>query len=284
MCIVKSPFILVYTKKMKLMKIILYSLAIIAFCTGIYLWVQSYLQSNPTILSGSTLSSVQFLSKEETQNVLNEDADHYYNRFQEHDLLVRGVKTKDEYLAKIANSACEVDPEIQEKIEDCIERLHARMETMEQEEIEGILIAKLKTLPWKLGFTCDKEYENGLPHTRGDVILLNNKDVKSRTITETCRLLLHEQTHVYQKTVDMKKYLEENYDTLTLSKEEVQKLPANPDTDGKAYVHKTSGEKYLGQYSKKPKHFRDIQYSSDDGVKKEHPYEYAAYKMETLYE
>ena len=128
MCIVKSAFILVYTV-MKLMKIILYSLAILAFCIGIYLWVQSYLQSNPTILSGSS-SSVQFLSKEETQNVLNEDADHYYNRFQEHDLLVRGVKTKDEYLAKIANSACEVDPEIQEKIEDCIERLQSRIETM----------------------------------------------------------------------------------------------------------------------------------------------------------
>jgi len=26
----------------------------------------------------------------------------------------------------------------------------------------------------------------------------------------------------------------------------------------KHYIHKTSGEKYLGQYSKKPKHFRDI--------------------------
>ena len=28
----------------------------------------------------------------------------------------------------------------------------------------------------------------------------------------------------------------------------------------KHYIHKTSGEKYLGQYLKKPKHFRDIQY------------------------
>ena len=133
---------------MKLLKTILYSLAILAFCIGIYLWVQSYLKSNPTILSiSSSSSSVQFLSKEETQNVLNDDTDHYYNRFQTDDLLVRGVKSKDEYLAKIANSACEVDPEIQEKIEDCIERLQARMETMQQEEIEGIRIAKLKTLP-----------------------------------------------------------------------------------------------------------------------------------------
>ena len=36
-------------------------------------------------------------------------------------------------------------------------------------------MGKLLDLKWKIGFICDKFYENGLPHTRGDTILINNQ-------------------------------------------------------------------------------------------------------------
>lgn len=259
---------------MKTWKIFTVILALLSFCIGIYLWILPKLNSK---------QSVVFLSKKETQDILNADADHYYSRFNKTDYQVRGVKNKEEYLAKIANSACNVDFEVEEKLEYCIEKLQKLLNNTKETQniVNGVSLEELMKLPWKIGFTCDKHYENGLPHTRGDTILLNNKDVTTRTIDETCKLLLHEQTHVYQKTKDMKSYLDENFDITNITEEEKTKIPANPDTDGVVYKDKKTGELFQGQYNSQPKHFRDIDFKSGD-FQKEHPFEYMAYKMESL--
>ena len=85
---------------MKVWKIILFIIAFITFNYGIYFWFKEYIKNNV---------HVHFLSKEETQTILNNDADHYYSRFQKNDLKARKVKSKKDYLAKIANSACDGD-------------------------------------------------------------------------------------------------------------------------------------------------------------------------------
>jgi hypothetical protein len=260
---------------MKLWKTILLIIALVSFSCAIYLWLQEY---------SKTQTEIEFLSEEETQTILNNDADHYYSRFQKNDLKARGVKSKKDYLAKIANSACDGDPEIEEKIDFCIGRLKQRFTKLKQETIEGVSIDKLSALPWKIGFTSDKSYENGLPHTRGDTILLNVRTVKTKTIDDLCRLLLHEQTHVYQKQIDLGSYLKEEYDNMSISKEELAKIPANPDTDLNTYRHKKTGEVFMAQYNDSPKYFRDVVFKSGkDDVTKEHPYEYMAYKMEEIF-
>lgn len=260
---------------MKIWKIILFIIAFITFNYGIYIWFEEYIKNNV---------HVHFLSKEETQAILNNDADHYYSRFQKNDLKARKVKSKKDYLAKIANSACDGDPEIEEKINFCVKRLKKRFESLKQETIEGVSIDKLSELPWNIGFTCDKSYENGLPHTRGDTIILNLRTVKKTTIDDLCRLLLHEQTHVYQKQIDLSSYLKEEYDNMSISKEELAKIPANPDTDLNTYRHKKTGEVFMAQYNDSPKYFRDVVFKSGkDDVTKEHPYEYMAYKMEEIF-
>ena len=269
---------------MSYLKIILIGLAFLCFFVGMYIWLYPTIQSSG-IFTGNGENNVNFLTKEETQELLNKDADHYYERFQKDDLLVRGVKSKEDYLEKIANSACDGDVEVEEKITDCIGKLQKRMAQLKNETIEGISIEKMATLPWKIGFTCDKNYENGLPHTRGDVILLNNRDVQTRTISEVCRLLLHEQTHVYQKQISMATYLGENYENINISESERKRIPANPDTDLNVYKDKKDGTVYMGQYEEKPKHFRDIRFSGGDGKDSqyEHPYEKIAYAIEKIY-
>jgi len=257
---------------MNFLMILLIILAIVSFIVGIYYWLQFT----------STKLSLTFLTETETQTVLNNDADHYYDTFQKEDLKVRHVKSKQDYLGKISKSSCDGNIEIEEKITYCVEKLHTYMKQYTGQTIEGVTIDDLMKLPWKIGFICDKVYENGLPHTRGDVIILSNLHIQSLTIPEVCRLLLHEQTHVFQKKYGMTDYLKTHYDTVTVHDKEKKRIPANPDTDGLVYKDKSNGTVFQGQYNKTPKFFRDITFTNGDHTM-EHPFEYMAYQLEKLF-
>jgi hypothetical protein len=252
--------------------ILLLLLAFLSLCAGIYYWFHF-----------STIQlSLTFLTESETQTILNNDADHYYDTFQKTDLKVRGAKSKQDYLGKISKSGCDGNIEIEEKITHCVGKLQTYMKQYSGKTIEGVSIDEWMKLPWKIGFICDKVYENGLPHTRGDVIILSNQHIQTLTIPEVCRLLLHEQTHVYQKKFGMSDYLQTHYDTVPISDKDKKRIPANPDTDGLVYKDKSSGKVFQGQYNKQPKFFRDITYASGDHTT-EHPFEYMAYQLEQLF-
>ena len=51
----------------------------------------------------------------------------------------------------------------------------------------------------KIGFVCNNNYENGLPHTRGDIIILNKNKFMINSDIKNMKTLIHEQVHVYQK-------------------------------------------------------------------------------------
>ena len=258
----------------KIWKWVTFGIALLCFGAAVYFWLESKSISTPLI---------NILSASETQSVLNNDADHYYDKFHEVDYKVRNVKSKREYLAKIAKSGCDGDIEVVEKVTDCIEKVHNHLIPKISETIHGINIHKFLTTKWNIGFTCDKHYENGLPHTRGDVIILNNKNIQTRTISEVCKLLIHEKSHVYQKSEDMTKYLDEHYTEVKRKDYKDTKIPANPDTNDMVYRSKESNEVLQGKYNKKPKHFRDVKFTQNDHSL-EHPFERIAYQMESLYE
>jgi hypothetical protein len=128
---------------------------------------------------------IEILSAEEMQRVITEDADNYYDKFHTVDFKVRDVTNKRTYLEKISKSGCSAETDIIEKVRSCIETVHTQLSaTKRNETIHGINIDIFLKIPWRIGFTCDMKYENGLPHTRGDVIILNNKDIQSRTVNE----------------------------------------------------------------------------------------------------
>lgn len=259
---------------MKYWKIICFALAFLCFGAGLYFWIKSTMVKNT--------DKVIFLTPEETQAILNDDADHYYQTFHKVDLKVRKSKNLNDYLAKIANSGCDGVEENKEKVLDCIEKVTNKLSTRRGETIEGIQIGKLLDLEWRVGFTCDNFYEDGLPHTRGNVIILNNQDIQRRNIYEMCQLLIHEKVHIYQKTYkdDVDSFISENFEKVR-EKEENSNIPANPDVDN--FIYKDSDGTVLeSTYAKKPKHFRDIAFPKDDHTL-EHPYEKIAYTLEKLY-
>lgn len=257
-------------------KLLFIILAFISFGAAIYFYFSSKMIQNT--------DHVIFLSDTETQHVLNQDADHYYQTFHKVDLKVRKSKNLQDYLAKIAKSGCEGSEENKEKIIDCIEKVNKQLYNKRSDTVEGINIGSLLDLPWKIGFTCDKFYENGLPHTRGDVIVLNNLDIERRNMVEMCRLLIHEKVHVYQKS----SYKEEFQKSLETKYEKTDKLrdahnaPANPDIDAHIYRKKDDDTLMDSTYSKNPKHFRDVKFPNNDHTL-EHPFESVAYSLENLY-
>lgn len=258
----------------KIWKIALFILAFLSFGAAMYFFLKSKMVKNT--------EKIVFLTSAETQEILNHDADHYYQSFNKTDLKLRKSKTLAEYLEKISDSASEGGEENKEKIIDCIGRIDEKLHSGTTMK-EGVDIQKFLEMDWRIGFTGDTFYENGLPHTRSNVIILNNKDIEKKSITDLCRLLIHEKVHVYQKTypTEFSKYLAENFE-ITEEKGKQKDIPANPDTDKFIYKRKSTGEILQGRYREKPKHFRDIAFTDDDHTK-EHPNESVAYALENLY-
>ena len=256
----------------KIWKIALFVLAFLSFGAAMYFFLKSKMVKNT--------DQIIFLKSAETQEILNNDADHYYQSFNKTDLKLRKSKNLAEYLEKISDSGSEGGEENKEKIIDCIGRINKKLQSGIK---EGIDIQKFVEMDWRIGFTGDTFYENGLPHTRTNVIILNNSDIEKISITELCRLLIHEKVHVYQKTykTEFSKYLDENFEK-TGKKGKSEDIPANPDTDKFIYKRKSTGEILQGRYREKPKHFRDIAFTDDDHTK-EHPNESVAYALENLY-
>jgi hypothetical protein len=230
---------------------------------------------------------VQFLSKEELIGILLENQDQYYDTFTKHDLKVRKISDIEEYYSIIRSSACNGTYDLKLKINKCIEIVNSKIRNIENETIHGIYMKALIDIPWKIGFTCDRNYENGFPHTRNDVIILNNTDCVNRSETRLCKLLLHEKAHVYQKMYksEIEQYMIDNgYKILkTKPNNDTNSLySANPDIDSVLYVygHRETKEEFYAKYRENPTSFQDIQYSNDD-PKYEHPFEKIAYDIET---
>jgi len=74
-------------------KFIALLLAFLSFGAALYFFFSSKMIDST--------DNIIFLPQEETQTVLNDDADHYYQTFHEKDLKVRKIKNVEEYLAKI---------------------------------------------------------------------------------------------------------------------------------------------------------------------------------------
>lgn len=257
-------------------KLLLIFIAFLSLGAGIYFYFKS-----KTIQNTDTIT---FLDQNELSELLTKDADHYYDTFNKNDLKMRKTKSIDQYKKIISKSCCEGEEETKEKIVNCIEKINKRLQMRRDENVDGIVIGKWLDIPWRIGFVCDKKYENGLPHTRGDVIILNNKDIVQRNIPKLCKLLIHEKTHVYQKIYksEFTQSLESSYETIE-RKDGQDNIPANPDVDEYIYKKKENGLVMKTEYKENPKKFRDVIYPNNDEVL-EHPNETVAYSMEKLYE
>ncbi len=216
-----------------------------------------------------------FLNKTELINILLEDKDNYYKTFNETDLLVRGVNTIDEYKKQIKKACLDISKSNKKKLSKYITEANIKLRKY---KIDGFDGEKCANIPWIIGLVNNK-YENGYPHTRNDVIIMNF----NKLLFNNVKTLIHEKIHIYQKMYpeDIQIYLQSNNFTKYISrKESTENLRANPDVDD--YIYKMNDSVMMAIYNKNATSISDVNIYPKNEYKYEHPYEYMAYTLENI--
>lgn len=118
---------------------------------------------------------IYFLSRQQTAEFLSADEDGFIQRLTRCDLKARQCLSHDEYRQIAVLSADEFTPD---------EKNYLKIFCREANS----WFTGMPNVPWVF---AKAQYEQGLPHTRGDVIFLNG-------LYET-ETLVHERVHIYQK-------------------------------------------------------------------------------------
>ena len=204
------------------------------------------------------VSNVHFLSGSDMRELIcvHNSIDDYYDSFSPLDLRARGVSSLSEYLKRI-ESSCFLKKHDSDNAESTIRQCIKQVDW--ETVIDGrtgynswIDMGRLRALPWKIGLIggdFEKTYEYGLPHTRGDVIIIPGSHCRKGKEDELLDTLIHEQLHVYQKMYpeDFQKYLDFQGFVRHCKRKDIQNVAANPDAD--EWVYSKDGEIFVGQYS-----------------------------------
>ena len=230
--------------------------AIFAFFFYLFFWYEGSEGSDGTLEPFKDgVSNVRILSGVEMRELIcvRGSIDDYYDSFSALDLRARGVSSLSEYLKRI-ESSCFLKKHDSDNAESTIRQCIKQVdwETVidsGSDKNSWINMDRLRALPWKIGLTCEGTYEYGLPHTRGDVIIIPVSHCGKGKEDELLDTLMHEQLHVYQKMYpeDFQKYLDFQGFVRHSLRKNIQNVAANPDAD--EWVYSKDGEIFVGQYS-----------------------------------
>jgi len=188
---------------------------------------------------------MEFLTRSQTQNFLAADPDGFFARLGPYDLKARRCRSRQEYKALAVNSALEWTPQEKDQL--------WRQAQLAQEFLETTPYAGL---PWRF---AKAQYEEGLPHTRTNIIFLS-EPVNAQT-------LVHEMVHVNQKMRGPR--IPQGY---VVTGQRIENLRANPDTDGKVWYK--NGVPADSFFIQNPRSITDVQQYV------QHPFEAEAYALD----
>lgn len=225
---------------------------------------------------------IHVLCKKDAEHVLQQNADSYYETFTDVDLQLRGVANIEEYRHRIKD--CCVEATVGDTfrigwavVRACFTLCRARMKTDWFDSI------KCAFSPWTIGIVDDTgSYEDGIPHTRGEVIFITRETLRRPDITNT---MMHEKIHTYQKTypASVENYLRRFHFTPDINRRENISLNgeyvrANSDTNEVIYADKN---KVLlkAVYLPNAETIRDVQFTPCNSQYCEHPYERMVYDI-----
>jgi hypothetical protein len=211
------------------------------------------------------LSYIKFCNSEEIKLYIQKDKDNYVKNLSKIDLYARKVKSPDEYKNLIINNVDDFN-----LLEKC-------------KLVKAIYIANKFTHPelnaeifnkiiWKIAKIKGNIYENGYPHTRSDIIFINDSYCKMN-ICLMAKTLIHEKIHLYQRLYPelVKNYMKK----FKKIKRKTELTRSNPDLD--EYIYMFNNEEMNAEYnSSTPYNIGDIKINNSSY---EHPHEYMAYDI-----
>ena len=259
------------------------TIAIIALYYILHLYVTSPV--SPT----SPAKKNYYMTAEETSNFLNTDSDNYAEQLSPLDLHARNVSSSSEYIANIIQTAVSFTQSEKDILDAYTKKADAFLRNTQFKELiySGYINSNdIANINWVFAKTQNvdkKDYEEGLPHTRGHIIFLSDNVLKydENSLITT---LIHEKIHIYQR------YNEELFNKVigvmglveTPGTAETKKyMRSNPDTNRNIYIdNKTNNAMVCLYRSDKPSNINDVIMKNHS---LEHPYEKIAYEIADYY-
>lgn len=217
---------------------------------------------------------VNLIPRKNITSLISNDVDNYVSNMTPHDLYARKATSKQDYITKCQNDFSvnkEVEKQCFEKCIKCIPEANRRLLQ---------LTSSFQNISWNLFFFSGNYYEDGLSHTRFNIIFLPVKiiNVDDEYLT---KLLIHEKIHILQKLLPFDPFVTsfmKNFKVVN-HKHFVNKLiRANPDTDNFVYKDFNNQNLQFVYTSEYPGSIRDVVHYSEF----EHPYEQMAYLYSRL--
>jgi len=225
-----------------------------------------------------TKYNVVFISQIDTDTIIQNNHS-FYDRFYPHDLYARRVSSVNEYLEKIKESPSFFTLYEKLKLLICITIANYRLSCIDEEWFDGKKAGY--GMVWNIGCVKGFAYEDALPHTVDDKIILSHSLLCNLSYSDLTGMLMHEKTHVYQKVYDSSSYLSTHGFTKLKKAEMGDTIRANPDTDNYLYTKtdKDITNIYKLTYrTKTPSSITDTNGSDQN----EHPLEEMAYTIENM--
>jgi hypothetical protein len=219
-------------------------------------------------------SNVLFLSAEETAAFLASDGDAYMKNLSPLDLYARKAATWQEYRTRAAEGARDFATDQRVRVARAARAGDAFLRSLRMCELDAAAIADM---PWVIALTEGSGYEDGLPHTRGNIIFLSTHI--DETHESLVRTLVHEKVHIYQRMHPeaMSAYLERRGFRRWKQRLGEPRIRANPDVDPWIYIDPATEEPMAAFYSTdKPVSITDVVLRDPSF---EHPYERIAYEI-----
>jgi len=230
----------------------------ISIIFGVIIFILIYI-----ILYPSSALDIDFLTKEEMRQFMERDEDGYIRNLSIYDLRARNVESNDEYLKVAMNSCLDFNENQKDKLKACAIEAYKYFNNH---------------LNWTFALTSES-YEEGFPHTRGNIIFLSPL-ILNYSNMELIKTLIHESIHIYQRynRNEIDKYLFMNGYSISRLRDKNSRIRANPDLDN--YIYKNKNGKELISYYKNdfPKGIGDVEI-----IEGEHPFEVMAYEYAEIY-
>jgi len=225
--------------------------------------------------------SINFLTKEKTQMFIMNDKDNYIKNLTNLDLYARKVKSKEIYKNKSINCCANFTEKQIIEIKKGIIEADNYLKNYNK-LLNGNDISKMN---WNFALTKNNnnfEYEDGLPHTRDNIIFLSDKMIPNEINNSFINTLIHEKIHIYQRYNP--KILENIIKKMGYIKTNLKNIKqrSNPDLNKYIYINKNN-EKLVCLYkNNKPNSINDVNCLNNNNLL-EHPYELIAYNIANNY-
>jgi hypothetical protein len=227
-------------------------------------------------------SNIQILSKNELLNILLSDDDGYYKTFNDTDFKVRNSINIQHYKENIKYSVCSPNNKVIKKLYKAISKSDLKINNLCKNynyNYHGIDLNKLKNIKWKIGIICNKKYENGLPHTRNDTIIISTSQIMNSNLNDLSTTLVHEKVHLFQKKFknETQRYLKNKQYIIIDKINKNDNIRANPDTDNNIYVDNLN-RTYKAEYLPDAVDIQDVKLYKNNQTY-EHPLEAMAIEI-----